>query len=111
MDSMPKDKKSIAEAFQQAWSQALQTVSGAEEETAKLFGRLQQLAGWGPEEGKRIVRDLTEKLASQRKDAEKRVEDSVRQALLSMRVPNKAEIAQLSARLDAVTRRVEALSK
>ncbi len=111
MDSTPKDKKSVAEAFQQLWSQALQTVTGAEEETAKLFAKLQGLAGLSGEEGKKMVRDLSEKLAGQKKDVEKRLEETVHQALKSMRVPRKEEIAQLSARLDAVTRRVEALSK
>ena len=58
-----------------------------------------------------MVRDLSEKLAGQKKDVEKRLEETVHQALTRMRVPRKEEIAQLSARLDAVTRRVEALSK
>ena len=92
------------EFFQQIWSQALTTVAGAEEETQKLLGRLQ---GMSQDE----TRKLAERLASQRKELERRVDDVVKTSVAKLRVPRRDEVAQLNARLDALTRRVEALTK
>lgn len=92
------------EFFQQIWSQALTTVAGAEEETQKLLGRLQGMSQ--EESGK-----LTERLATQRKELERRVDEVVKTSVSKLKVPSRAEIAQLNARLETLTRRVEALTK
>jgi len=92
------------EFFQQIWSQALTTVHNAEEETQKLLGRLQ---GMSQDE----LRKLTERLATQRKDLERRVEEVVKASVVRMRVPRREEVAQLNARLDALTTRLEGLTK
>jgi polyhydroxyalkanoate synthesis regulator phasin len=92
------------EFFQQIWSQALTTVAGAEEEAQKILTRVQ---GVSQDE----ARKLSERLAGQRKDLERRVEDVVKISVARMRVPRREEIAQLNTRLEALTRRVEALTK
>jgi polyhydroxyalkanoate synthesis regulator phasin len=92
------------EFFQQIWSQALTTVHGAEEEAQKLLGRLQ---GVSQEE----TRKLQERLAGQRKDLERRVEEVVKTSVARLKVPRREEVAQLNARLDALTKRLESLSK
>lgn len=90
--------------FQQIWSQALTTVAGAEEEAQKLLTRLQ---GVGQEETRR----LGERLAGQRRELERRADELVRVSVARLKVPSRQEISQLNARLDGLTRRVEALSK
>lgn len=107
----PHDRRSIAEFFQQVWSQALVTVSGAEDEAAKLLAKVQGMAGWSQDEVKRQVREYAERLTSQRRDMERKVEDTVRVALHRLRVPRKEEIAQLNSRLDTLSKRIETLSK
>ncbi|MFO0597745.1 MAG: phasin family protein [Myxococcaceae bacterium] len=92
------------EFFQQIWSQALTAVHGAEGEVQKLLTRVQ---GLSQDEMKR----LSERLTSQRRDLEKRVDDSVKTSLTRLRVPRRDEVAQLAARVDALARRVEALTK
>ena len=92
------------EFFHQIWSQALTTVPHTEEEAQKLLGRLQ---GMSQEEG----RKLSERLAAQRKDLERRVEDVVKASVARLKVPRKDEVAQLNARLDALTKRLEGLTK
>ncbi len=92
------------EFFQQIWSQALTTVHGAEEEAQKLLSRIQ---GVSQEE----ARKLSERLAGQRKDLERRVEEVVKTSVARLRVPRREEVAQLNARLDALTKRLEGLSK
>jgi polyhydroxyalkanoate synthesis regulator phasin len=107
----PHDRRSIAEFFQQVWSQALVTVTGAEDEAAKLLARVQGMAGWSQDEVKRQVRDYADKLTSQRRDMERKVEDTVRVGLQRLRVPRKEEIAQLNSRLDTLMKRIDHLSK
>ncbi len=92
------------EFFQQIWSQALTTVAGAEEEAQKLLSRIQ---GVSQEE----ARKLSERLAGQRKDLEKRVDEVVKTSVSRLKVPRRDEVAQLNARLDALTRRIEALTQ
>lgn len=92
------------EFFQQIWSQALTTVHGAEEEAQKLLGRVQ---GISQEE----TRKLQERLAGQRKELERRVEEVVKTSVARLKVPRRDEVAQLNARLDALTKRSEALQK
>ncbi|MCA2978676.1 MAG: phasin family protein [Myxococcaceae bacterium] len=107
----PHDRRSIAEFFQHVWGQALLTVTGAEDEAAKLLARVQGMAGWSQDEVKRQVRDYADKLTSQRREMERKVEDTVRVSLHRLRVPRKEEIAQLNSRLDTLHRRIEQLSK
>ncbi len=104
-------EKKPLEAFQQFWGQALVTLTGAEEEAARLLARVQGLSASSQEEARRQVREFGERLTSQRKDIEKRVEDTVKQSVARLRLPRHAEVAQLTTRLDALARRVENLSK
>lgn len=111
MEPNPKDKRTVSEFFQQVWSQALVTVTGAEEEVAKVFGRLQGAAGWSQDEARRQMQHFTERLASQRRELERRAEESVKASVAKLKVPRRDEVAQLNARLDALVRRMEALTK
>lgn len=111
MEPTPKDKRTVPEFFQQVWSQALVTVTGAEEEVAKVFGRLQGMVGWSQDEARRQMQQFTERLANQRKELERRAEESVKASVARLKVPRRDEVAQLNARLDALVRRMEALTK
>jgi polyhydroxyalkanoate synthesis regulator phasin len=107
----PKDKKPLIEALEHFWSEALGRVSAAEDEANKLAHRVSQMAGLGQEEARRYARELAERLVSQRKQVEQNVEEGVKKSLQRFRVPSREEIVKLSARLDAVASRIEALSK
>lgn len=106
-----KEKRRPLEVFEKVWSQALMAVSTAEEEASKVGARMAEAAGWSQEELKRQVRELTERLATQRRAIEERVEDGVKGALTSLRVPRRDALAGIAARLDAVSRRIEALER
>jgi polyhydroxyalkanoate synthesis regulator phasin len=92
------------EFFQHIWGQALTTVAGAEDEAQRLLGRLQ---GVGHEEARR----LSERLTSQRRDLEKRMEDVVKTSVAKLKVPRREEVEKLNTRLDALTKRLAGLSK
>ena len=57
---------------------------------------------------KRPVSEVVERFW---KDAEKNVEEAVRSAVAKVKVPRHSELQALNARLDEVSRRIEALSK
>ena len=111
MEQKPTDRKSIPEFFQTVWSQALVAVTNTEEEATRVISRLQDVAGWSQEEARRQMQSFSEKLVGQRKDLERRVEDTVKQSLTHLQMPRRDDIAQLTSRLDALARRVENLSK
>lgn len=111
MDQKPVDKNPVTEIFHQVWSQALVAVTGAEEEATKLIGRIQETVGWSQEEARKQVREFSDRLVGQRRDVEKRLEEAVKQSLSLLKVPRRDELAQLSARVDELTRRMENLTR
>jgi len=106
-----KEKRGPLEVFEKVWSQALVAVSTAEEEASKVGARMAEAAGWSQDELKRQVRELTDRLASQRRALETNVEEGVKGALAKLRVPRRDEVASIASRLDAVSRRIESLEK
>ena len=56
-------------------------------------------------------RSMSEQLERFWKDTEKTVEDAVKTALAKVKVPRHAEVQALNARLDELSKRVEALTK
>lgn len=111
MTDPSRDKRTATEMFQQVWSQALVTVSNAEDEVSRLMARLQEKAGWNPDEGRRQIRELSERLVGQRREVEKRVEDVAQRTLGRLRIPRRDQVAQLNARLATLEKRLEALDK
>ncbi len=106
-----KEKRALPEVFEKVWSQALLAVSTAEEEAAKVANKLSEFAGWSQEEAKRQVRELTERLTTQRKDLERNVEDGVKRAVARLRLPRREELQAFEDRLDRLSQRVEALTR
>ena len=111
MDQKPADRKPSLELFHHVWSQALVAVTGAEEEATKLIGRLEGALGWSQEEARKQVRDFSERLTGQRREVERRMEEAVKHSLGLLKVPRREELAQLSARVDELTRRLESLTR
>jgi polyhydroxyalkanoate synthesis regulator phasin len=111
MDQQPEERKSVTEFFHQVWGNALTAVTGAEEEANKLLSKLPWAAGWTPEEARKQVRELSERLVAQRKDMERRLEEAVKTSLKTVQVPRRDELKELSARVDELARRVESLAK
>lgn len=108
---MDKQPKGVAEIVQQWWEQATLAVSNADDEVLKFLSRLPGFSGLQPDEAKRHVRELSERLVQQRRDAEKRIEDTVRQAVTRLKVPRRDEVQLLTARLEALAKRIEELDR
>jgi polyhydroxyalkanoate synthesis regulator phasin len=106
-----KEKKSPGEVFERMWGQALLAVSTAEEEAARALQRAADVAGWSQEEVRRQVREFTERLAGQRRDLERNVEEGVKGAVARMRLPRREELQDVMGRIDRLAERVQALEQ
>ncbi|HEY6006658.1 MAG TPA: phasin family protein [Anaeromyxobacter sp.] len=101
----------IQELFKEAWSQALAGVNAAEQEAEKVFARLADAAGFTTDDVRRHAREFGERLASQRRDIEKGIDEAVRRAASRFRIPSREDIEALQRRLDAIAQRLDALDK
>lgn len=110
-NAAPAAKRPLVEVFERAWGQALTAVSNVEDEAQKVAQRIGEVAGWSQDEAKKHLRDFTERLAQQRKDLERNVDETVRRTVSRLKIPKREELAQLEARLDKIAQRVENLSK
>jgi hypothetical protein len=101
----------IQTLFKEAWSNALAGVNAAEQEAEKVLGRIADAAGFSPEDVRRQAREFGERLANQRREVERAVDDAVRRAANRFRIPSREDIEALERRLDAVAQRLDALAK
>jgi hypothetical protein len=101
----------IQTLFKEAWSNALAGVNAAEQEAEKVLARIADVAGFSPEDVRRQAREFGERLANQRREVERAVDDAVRRAANRFRIPSREDIEALQRRLDAVAQRVDALAK
>lgn len=104
-----KERPGLAEFFKEAWSQALIKVGAAEDEAAKVLHRAGDLAGWKPEDVRRLAKEFSERLASQRRDFEKSLDEGIHRAVSRVKLPRRDDLDGLVRRLDQVEARIEAL--
>lgn len=97
--------------LERLWSQALMAVSSAGEEAGRVAQTLAERAGLNPEEIRRHVREFTDRLAGQRRDFERAVEDASRKALSTLKVPRREQIQELQSRLEKLERRLSSLEE
>jgi polyhydroxyalkanoate synthesis regulator phasin len=107
----PREKHPVTETFERLWSQALVTVSTAEEEVARTVQRVAATAGASQDEVKRHAREFAERLAGQRKDLEHTMEEGVRRALSHLKLPRREELQEFEARLERLSARIDALGQ
>src|SRR5262245_29799747 len=105
----PSKSEGSHSGLERLWSQALVAVATAGEEVGRAAQRLAERAGLNPEEMRGHLREFTERLYSQRKDLEERVEEAARRALTSVKVPRREQLLELQARLEKIEARVSAL--
>ncbi|MGC4115339.1 MAG: phasin family protein [Myxococcales bacterium] len=108
-DEAPAQDVSKEHWFREAWSQALMAVNAAEEEASRLLHKAGELAGWKPDDSKHYGKEFGERLAAQRKELEKSLDERVHKALARVKVPKREEISALAKRVGRIAERIEAL--
>jgi len=113
MDSKDQPSKDGAQAQtgpERLWSQALLAMSSAGEEAGRVAQRLAERAGLNPEDIRAHLREFTERLASQRREFERSVEEAAKKALW-LRIPRREQLQELNTRLEALEARATALAE
>jgi hypothetical protein len=99
-----KERKA-ADWFRDAWAQALLAVGAAEDEAGKVLKKASELAGWKPEDARRITKEFGERLVAQRKE----LDEGVGRAVSRVKLPRREEIDALGKRVGRIAERIEAL--
>lgn len=108
-EGFAKERPGLAEFFKEAWSQALIKVSAAEDEAAKVLHRAGDLAGWKPDDVRRLAKEFSDRLAAQRREFEKSLDEGIHRAVAHVKFPRRDDLDGLVRRLDQVEARIEAL--
>lgn len=102
-------ERGVTDWFRDAWAQALVAVNTAEEEANKVLHRVGDLAGWKPEDARRLAKEFGERLAAQRKEFERTLDEGIGRALARVKIPRRDEIDALGKRVGQIAERLEAL--
>lgn len=86
-------------------------VALAQEEVEEFVNKLVERGEIAEKDGKKLVRDVMDKRKSQTKKAEDELEKRMEELLGRMNVPSKSDIEALSAKITALTKKVDELKK
>ena len=106
---MKKHLQDIQDSLQKAWSDAVSSLHGVEEEVSRRFRQLRERADFqqGSEEVQRALADLGRRLQDSSEAMETRLEESVRSVYSKLRTPLADEVARLRTRAEQLSRRIE----
>jgi polyhydroxyalkanoate synthesis regulator phasin len=105
----PPEGPGSQSGLERLWSQALVAVSSAGEEVGRTAQRLAERAGLNPDEMRGHLREFTDRLTTQKRVLESRVEDAARRAMATVKIPRREQLQELQTRLDALEARVAKL--
>lgn len=105
------ERRSLSGQLEKAWGQALLAVSAVEEEASCWVHRWAEAAGWSPDDARRQAAEWTERLAGQRRDLERFMDEGVRKAMSRLSLPKREEVQLLEQRLGSLSSRIERLQE
>ena len=103
------EQLSVAAYVRDAWGQAIVTASDATEDVQRIVGRLADWAGFVPDESRRLVSELTERLRADRAQLESTLESAIRRAVAPFRLPPRGEVLAVETRLRELEARLDRL--
>lgn len=86
-------------------------VALAQEEVEDFVGKLVERGEIAEKDGKKLVREMMEKRKKEAKKAESEMDKRIEELLDRMNVPSKSDIEALSAKITALTKKVDELKK
>jgi len=95
---------------QESWSRAVLAASSVEEQAQQLVSRIAQAFQGGvlsPEGLQGLLAEVTGKLKEQRQQLQSQVEDAVRRGIERLRLPSRADLMALSARIEEMERKID----
>lgn len=110
-DAEKAERSPLVEAARRVLLAGFGAVALAQEEVEDFVNRLVERGEIAEKDGKKLVRDVMEKRKKEAKKAEGELDKRVEQILGRMNVPSKSDIEALSAKITALTKKVEELKK
>ena len=105
------ERSSLYEATRKLVLASMGAMALAQEELEQFVGKLVERGEIAEKEGKKLVREAMEKRKKETKKAEGELDKRMEEILARMNVPSKSDIDALSAKITALTKKVDELKK
>ena len=110
-DEAPAEVNPLAEKARKVLLAGIGAVALAQEEIEDFVGKLVERGEIAEADGRKLVKDVLERRKKQAQKAENLLDKRVAEILNRMNIPTKGEIEALSARIAALTEKVDELKK
>jgi polyhydroxyalkanoate synthesis regulator phasin len=104
-----EDRSSFLGRLKDAWKESVGTYATDDGETKHLFARLVDFGTLSRDEAVKLLGESRSKIEQNRRELERRVDESIKKATSRLHVPSQAEIEQLSGEIEAIERRIAAI--
>jgi len=105
------ERNPLLEATRKVLLASIGAVALAQEEIEVFVNKLVERGEIAEKDGKKLVRDVMEKRKKEAKKAEDELDKRLEDLLDRMNVPTKSDIEALSAKITALSKKVDALKK
>jgi polyhydroxyalkanoate synthesis regulator phasin len=105
------ERKALLEAARKVLLAGIGAVALAQEEIEDFVNKLIERGEIAEKDGRQLVRDVVEKRRKKTQEAEHELDKHIEELLDRMNVPTKADIADLSAKIATLTKKVDELKK
>jgi polyhydroxyalkanoate synthesis regulator phasin len=104
-----RNARTTGAMMRETWGAAVTAVTAAEEEMARQLGRLLRRNKITPRDAGAVVAGLRARLQRERRNLGRTLDAAVHGALASINVPSRREVAELTRKVDELSRRIEGL--
>jgi poly(hydroxyalkanoate) granule-associated protein len=105
------ERSSLFDAARRVLLASIGAVALAQEEMDEFVNRLVERGEIAEKDGKKLIREMMDRRKRETQKAEDRMDGRVKELLDRMNVPTKSDIESLSAKISALTKKVEELKK
>ncbi len=109
--SQEMERNPLLEATRKVLLASIGAVALAQEEIEAFVNKLVERGEIAEKDGKKLVRDVMEKRKKEAKKAEDELDKRIEDLLDRMNVPTKSDIEALSAKITALSKKVDELKK
>jgi polyhydroxyalkanoate synthesis regulator phasin len=106
-----REPRPMYEASRRILLAAIGAVVSAQDEVEDFVNRLVERGEIAEKDGKQLVKEMWEKRSEKRRTVEAEVNKRLQETMESLNVPTKKDIEELSAKIAALTKKVEEMRK
>jgi polyhydroxyalkanoate synthesis regulator phasin len=100
-------EETFASRVQRAWKESVGTYATDEGQTRNLLQRLVEFGSLSQKEAKDAFADMQHRIKENRRELDRRVDESLKRATARLTIPSPSEIEDLRARVDELEERVK----